>query len=346
MLHNWPVIAPYAILALSGGLIFCLGAFWRRLPEGLLWWIALAASAAAGLCALGGPQKGVYLGLLDAGLYGRGFVLLITLVTLLTLLLLRSYARARSFAGDELYGLVLLAALGMILTAAAVNWLALFLGLQLLSVCLYILTAIRRDSERSLEAGLKYFCLGAAAGAAMLFGTAMLYAAGGSLDIQAGLKAAMAHKHGALALLGLGLLLCGLAFKISLTPLHVWTPDVFQGAPAPITAFLAAGSKTAAAAVLIRLCAVIPRELWPYLDASLVDAGRPDHAGGQYQRPEGAAGQEAAGLFQRRPDGLSANGPYGGESSRSDRGPVLPYGLRPDGSGRVRSAGSALAPGY
>ena len=264
MLDNWPVIAPYAVLALAGGLIFCLGAFGRGLPKGLLWWVALAASAVAGLCALGGPQHGIYLGLLDAGLYGRGFVSLISLVTLLTLLFLRSYARVRGFAGDELYGLMLLAALGMILAAAAVNWLALFLGLQLLSICLYVLIAIRRDSELSLEAGLKYFCLGAAAGAAMIFGMALLYTAGGSLDMLSGLKSAITGGHGGLALLGLGLLLCGLAFKVSLTPLHVWTPDVFQGAPAPITAFLAAGSKTAVAAVLIRICAILPHELWTY----------------------------------------------------------------------------------
>ena len=264
MLHDWPVIAPYVILALAGGLLFCLGAFWRGVPRELLWWLALGAAAAAGLSSLGGPLRGAYLGFLDVGLYGRMLVALCALITLITLLMLRSYAGARNFGGDELYGLVLMAALGMMLTATALNWLLLFLGLQLLSICLYVLIAVRRGSDESMEAGLKYFCLGAAAGAAVIFGIAMIYAAGGSLSMRASLHTAMAQGHGSLALLGLGLLLCGLAFKISLTPLHVWTPDVFQGAPAPITAFLAAGSKSAAAAVLIRICADLPEGLLPY----------------------------------------------------------------------------------
>ncbi len=264
MLAHWPVIAPHAILALAGGLIFCLGAFWRGRPAGLLWWLALAAAAAAGLAALGGPAQGVYGGLLDVGCYGRLLTGLVALLSILTLLLLRAYAPARGLPGEVLYGLLLLAALGMVLTAGAVHWLVFFLGLELLSVCLYVLIAVRRDADASLEAGLKYFVLGAVAGALVIFGIAMLYAAGGSLRIGPGLAAAIGGGHGALALLGLGLVLTGLAFKLSLAPLHVWTPDVYQGAPAPITAFLAAGSKTAVAAVLIRLCADLQGALWAY----------------------------------------------------------------------------------
>jgi len=264
MQADWPILTPYAILALAGGLVFCLGGFWRDRPAGFLWWLALAAAVASGLAALNGPARGEYLGLLDAGLYGRLFVCLIALLTVLTLLLLRTYASARDLGGEVLYGLVLLAALGMMLAAAAVNWLVFFLGLQMLSVCLYVLISVRREADSSLEAGLKYFCLGATAGAVVVFGIAMLYAAGGELAIGPGLAKAMHSGHGGLALLGLGLVLVGLAFKISLAPLHVWTPDVFQGAPAPISGFLAAGSKTAAAALLIRLCAVLPADLWSH----------------------------------------------------------------------------------
>lgn len=268
MLTHWPVIAPHIILALAGGLIFCLGAFWRGRPVNLLWWLALAATAAAGLLALGGPvsgpEQGVYGGLLDVGSYGRFFTCLITCLSFLSLLLMRSYAADRGLTDEVLYGLVLLAALGMILVTGAIHWVIFFLGLELLSICLYVLIAVRREQDFSLEAGLKYFVLGAVASSLVVFGIAMLYAASGSLLIGPGLKAGISGGHGALTLLGLGLLLSGLAFKVSLAPLHVWTPDVYQGAPAPVTAFLAAGSKTAVMALLIRLCADLQGDLWTY----------------------------------------------------------------------------------
>lgn len=269
MLDAWPVIAPQAILALAGGLIFCLGAFWQGRPHGLLWWLALAAALAAGLGALGGPLAGTYQGLLDVGLYGRLFTGLIALVCLLALLMLRRYAAARAFAGEELYGLMLLAALGMVLAAGAVHWLSFFLGLELLSICLYILLAIRKDSDPSLEAGLKYFILGAVASSLVIFGIALIYAGSGSLLIAPSLAVHSGSGQGALTLLGLGLVLTGLAFKLSLAPLHVWTPDVYQGAPAPITAYLAAGSKAAVMAALIRICAALPDNLWTYWVAAL-----------------------------------------------------------------------------
>jgi NADH-quinone oxidoreductase subunit N len=264
MLEGWPVIAPHAILALCGGLIFCLGAFWQRRPCGLLWWLALAATLAAGLAALGGPVSATYQGMLDVGLYGRLFTGLISLVCLLALLFLRRYAALRGFAGEELYGLMLLAGLGMALTAGAAHWLIFFLGLELFSICLYILLAMRKQSGESTEAGLKYFILGAVASALVVFGIALIYAAGGSMLIGPSLAAAGGTGHGALTLLGLGLVLTGLAFKLSLAPLHVWTPDVYQGTPAPITAFLAAGSKAAVMAALVRLCAFMPGNLWTY----------------------------------------------------------------------------------
>ncbi|MCB2190628.1 MAG: NADH-quinone oxidoreductase subunit N [Deltaproteobacteria bacterium] len=264
MFEGWPVIAPHAILALCGGLIFCLGAFWQGRPHGLLWWLALASALSAGHCALGGPHTGTYQNMLDVGVYGRVFIGLIALVCALALLLLRRYARERNFAGEELYGLMLLAALGMALTAGAVHWLIFFLGLELFSICLYILLAMRKQAGESLEAGLKYFILGAVASSLVIFGIALIYAGSGEMLIASSLTAATTQGQGSLILLGLGLVLTGLAFKLSLAPLHVWTPDVYQGAPAPLTAFLAAGSKTAVMAVLVRLCAQLPEGLWTY----------------------------------------------------------------------------------
>ncbi len=248
-------LLPHLLLAGGALLIFLWGALTAghhssRLPFA----VALAATAGAGAAAFfSGAGSGSFEGMLDTGGYGRYFTLLIAAITLLTLLFTWQYARRRRLAGDELYGLILMAALGMALTAGSTHWLVLFLGLELLSLSFYVLIALRREDARSAEAGLKYFVMGAVSGAFLAFGIAMIYAATGTLDIAASLVSSPGTGDGAGVLLGLGLVLVGIGFKLSLVPVHLWTPDVYQGAPAPVTAFLAAGSKTALFAALLRV---------------------------------------------------------------------------------------------
>jgi NADH-quinone oxidoreductase subunit N len=183
-------------------------------------------------------------------------------VTLLTLLFLHRYAQVRNFAGDELFALIIYAALGMVLIVAAEHWLIFFLGLELLSLSLYVLIAIRRQETIALEAGVKYFIMGAVASAFLTFGIALLYAATGTLEIKASLSGVSPAEPIPLYFLALSLIFVGIGFKISLVPFHLWTPDVYEGAPAPVTAFLSTGSKVALFAALVRFALSLSAPAW------------------------------------------------------------------------------------
>ncbi|AYC33126.1 NADH-quinone oxidoreductase subunit NuoN [Pseudomonas cavernae] len=160
---------------------------------------------------------------------------------------------------EELYLLILLAAAGGIVLVSAQNLAGLFVGLELLSVPTYGMIAYAFFNKRSLEAGIKYMVLSAAGSAFLLFGMALLYADAGTLSFSGiGAKLAATGMQSALAQLGIGLMLVGLAFKLSLAPFHLWTPDVYEGAPAPVAAFLATASKVAVFAVLLRLFQISP----------------------------------------------------------------------------------------
>jgi len=258
---DWPALLPYLILAGGGTLIFLAGAFWPRRPRDLLFVLALLTVLGAGAAAvLMAPRAATFLGLVDLGGYARFFNCLFAAISVLTLLFVRRYGQARGFAGDEFYGLIPLAVLGMMLTAAALSWLVFFLGLELLSLCLYVLIAADKGDAGASEAGLKYFVMGAVASAFLVFGLALLYAATGTLNIAASLAGAGADLP--LLLLALSLVLVGVGFKLSVVPFHLWTPDVYQGAPTPVTAFLAAGSKAALAAALLRFALLTGDTLW------------------------------------------------------------------------------------
>ncbi len=261
---DWPGLIPVVILAGGGSLIFCAGAFWRRLPGGVLFALALISAVAAGAAALWiTPANPTSEGMLDLSGYARFFTCLFAAITGLTILFLRQYARVRGFAGDELYGLLLFAALGMVLVAGALNWVIFFLGLELLSLALYVLVAVRKGEAASNEAGLKYFIMSAVASAFLTFGIALLYAVSGSMQVAGSLAAALTYPdYLPVILLSLALILVGIGFKTSLVPFHLWTPDVYQGAPAPVTAFLSTGSKVALFAALLRFAMLSPEPVW------------------------------------------------------------------------------------
>ena len=160
---------------------------------------------------------------------------------------------------EELYLLILMSALGGLVLVCAQHLAGLFIGLELLSVPVYGLVAYAFFNKRSLEAGIKYMVLSAAGSAFLLFGMALLYADAGSLSFS-GIGAALASSGmpSSLAQLGLAMMLVGLGFKLSLVPFHLWTPDVYEGAPAPVAAFLATASKVAVFAVVVRLFQISP----------------------------------------------------------------------------------------
>ncbi|HZV72745.1 MAG TPA: NADH-quinone oxidoreductase subunit N [Conexibacter sp.] len=171
------------------------------------------------------------------------------------LLAWRSHAAQEASPG-EFFSLLLFSILGMAVLVAATNLVTLFLGFELLSIPLYVLCATELRRERSLESGLKYLIVGSVGSATLVYGLALIYGATGSTDY-AGIDTAITSGNGiggdVLLLSGVGLTLVGLAFKASVAPFHQWTPDVYEGAPTPVTAFMAVATKAAALGVLLRL---------------------------------------------------------------------------------------------
>lgn len=267
MKTDWLALLPYMILAAGGTLVFCLGALGGKRPGvgRILYLLALLAAAAAGAVVLATPPGTLVLGgMLDAGPFARFFIFLLCAVTAGVLLFGYRYSQVRGFAGDEYYGVLLFAALGMCLLSAAAHWLIFFLGLELFSLALYLLIAAPKREAAANEAAVKYFIMGAVASAVLTFGLALLYAVTGSLEIRASLAGVQQAADLAGVLLALGLILVGVGFKLSFVPFHLWTPDVYQGAPAPVTAFLSAGSKVALFAALSRFCLYLSPGAWAY----------------------------------------------------------------------------------
>lgn len=264
---DWVSILPQLIFAGGGFLIFCVGAFWRRRPADLLFWIALVAAIAAGAAAVFAlpASSADFLKMLEVGGVGRFLNFLLALITGISVLFSYQYGKVRDFSRDEYYGLLLFAALGMTLVAGALHWLTFFLGLEVLSISLYVLIAIRREDRLSAEAGIKYFIMGAVASSFLTFGIALVYAMTGRLNIAQSLAAGVPAANFSVVLMGFALILAGVGFKISMVPFHLWTPDVYQGAPAPVTAFLSTGSKVALFAALLRFAAYSGDETWRYL---------------------------------------------------------------------------------
>jgi NADH-quinone oxidoreductase subunit N len=199
------------------------------------------------------------------------FMALILVATLACVTLAHAYLGEKQGNGypgnrEELYLLMLLAAAGGLVLVSAQHLAGLFIGLELLSVPTYGLVAYAFFDKRSLEGGIKYMVLSAAGSAFLLFGMALLYADAGTLSF-AGIGAVLAPAAlpGPLVQLGMGMMLVGLAFKLSLVPFHLWTPDVYEGAPAPVAAFLATASKVAVFAVLLRLFQISPAAATPAL---------------------------------------------------------------------------------
>lgn len=190
------------------------------------------------------------------------YMALVLAASLACVTLIHAYlggASGKGYPGnrEELYLLVLLSAAGGLVLVSAQHLAGLFIGLELLSVPTYGMIAYAFFNKRSLEAGIKYMVLSAAGSAFLLFGMALLYAESGNLAF-ADIGASLARESSQLVQIGIGMMLIGLAFKLSLVPFHLWTPDVYEGAPAPVAAFLATASKVAVFAVLLRLYQISP----------------------------------------------------------------------------------------
>jgi NADH-quinone oxidoreductase subunit N len=186
--------------------------------------------------------------------YALFYIGLVVAATFVVAVLSYEYFKKREGDPEELYVLLLLAALGSAVLAASDHFVSFFLGLEVLSVALYALSAYPRERKLPVEAGIKYLVLAASSAAFLLFGMALVYAQVGSMDFTQ-LGAWMeggGNFHQTLILVGLALVITGFGFKLALVPFHLWTPDVYEGAPAPVTAFVATVSKGSVFALLMR----------------------------------------------------------------------------------------------
>ncbi len=185
--------------------------------------------------------------------FARIVKLLVLLGSALTIVMSQDYLEREKAAFFEYPVLIIFATVGMLAMVSAANFIALYLGFELQSLSLYVLAAFNRDSLRSSEAGLKYFVLGALSSGMMLYGISFIYGSTGSTSF-ALVAHAVAHPAGNIGVvLGLVFLMSGLAFKISAVPFHMWTPDVYEGAPTPITAFFSMAPKAAAMGLFLRV---------------------------------------------------------------------------------------------
>jgi NADH-quinone oxidoreductase subunit N len=253
---NITAVLPELFLACAGMILLMLGVF--RGNKGtrlvlsltvacfLLSFIVVAVSIGRSELALGG--------LFIADSFGDFMKLLVLAGSAITLVMALRYIEREEMARFEFPVLVLFATLGMLLMISANDMMALYLGLELQSLSLYVVAAFRRDHLRSSEAGLKYFVLGALSSGMLLYGMSMVYGFAGTTSF-AGLEAQFtAGGDVSIGLIvGIVFLAAGLAFKISAVPFHMWTPDVYEGAPTPVTAFFATAPKVAAMALIVRV---------------------------------------------------------------------------------------------
>jgi NADH-quinone oxidoreductase subunit N len=200
------------------------------------------------------PGEGFY-GLIESDVFSFFFRLLVGLVAVLVVLAADSYLERENLPFAEFYALLLFATAGMGVLASARELLTAFIGLELSSISSYILAGFRRDSTKSSEASLKYFLLGSFATAFFLYGIALVYGATGTTNLG---RMDDADAVSNLLKLGLSLILIGIGFKVAAAPFQIWTPDVYEGAPTPVTALFSAGPKAAAFALLLRIFASVP----------------------------------------------------------------------------------------
>jgi NADH-quinone oxidoreductase subunit N len=200
------------------------------------------------------PGEGFY-GLIQSDVFSFFFRLLVGLVAVLVVLAADSYLERENLPFAEFYALLLFATAGMGVLASARELLTAFIGLELSSISSYILAGFRRDSTKSSEASLKYFLLGSFATAFFLYGIALVYGATGTTNLG---RMDDADPGSNLLKLGLSLILIGIGFKVAAAPFQIWTPDVYEGAPTPVTALFSAGPKAAAFALLLRIFASVP----------------------------------------------------------------------------------------
>jgi NADH-quinone oxidoreductase subunit N len=271
---NWKLIAPEVILCAAAVVVMLVDAFVRPTQRWITGSISLAglvagAAATIWLWSSGTASTDAFNGMIALDELRLGFTLIFLLVSFLTLLISTVWVQGEQLPAGEFHSLLLFATVGMMLMASGNDLVIVFLGLEILSIATYVMAGFRRTDIRSNESSLKYFILGSFSSAFLLYGIALIYGATsiaepgpagsfsrivpGTTNIAEIASRVNDAQYPALLFAGAAMLIVGFGFKIATAPFHIWTPDVYEGAPTPVTAFMAAGPKAAGFASFIRV---------------------------------------------------------------------------------------------
>src|SRR5262249_3629483 len=263
---SYHAILPETITAAAGVLMMILDALSARSDRRLSGGVALAALAASGaaVVSLWGRGGATYFsGMIINDEFRLSFAMIFLVVTFLTVLISLNWVKEEALPQGEYYALLMFATTGMLLMSAANDLVMIFLGLEITSISTYVLCGYRRRDTRSNEAAVKYFILGSFSTAFLLYGIALIYGASYSTGATPAattnlqlLRDRIASGHlfsWPLLFTGAAMMIVGFGFKVSTAPFHVWSPDVYEGAPTPVTAFLSTGSKAAAFSAFSRV---------------------------------------------------------------------------------------------
>lgn len=246
---------PEIIVVAGASILLILGLLVPKGRGDLLIWAAAAIVLAAALAtlALAGEVRPAYSGMFVADRFAVFFKIVFYLATLLTFLLSRKYAEIEGVAECEYYVLLLFALSGMMIMASATDLMTIYVGLELMALCTYVLTGFLRHERRSNEAALKYVILGGVATGIFLYGVSLVYGLTGTTQLGAIAAGATGAPPDPALLLAVVFIVAGLVFKIGAVPFHMWVPDAYEGAPTTVTAFMSVGPKAAGFAVVLRV---------------------------------------------------------------------------------------------
>jgi NADH-quinone oxidoreductase subunit N len=256
---NFGLVMPELIICAVGVVVMMLDAFARPSQRWITGSISLAGLVAAAVISVSmwmnwtGVSSSAFNGMIVLDELRLSFTLIFLFVSALTILISMVWVDNEKLPAGEFHALLLFATAGMMLMASGNDLVIIFLGLEILSIATYVLAGFRRTDLRSNESSLKYFILGSFSSAFLLYGIALVYGGTGSTNITqiaAGLNNA---RYPALVFAGAALMIVGFGFKVATAPFHIWTPDVYEGAPTPVTAFMAAGPKAAGFASFLRV---------------------------------------------------------------------------------------------
>jgi NADH-quinone oxidoreductase subunit N len=250
-------LLPYIVLGVGAVILLLLGAFWRGFGPRRLNLLGAAIALAAGIAAIYTQPSPAEIGnLLIYDSFGRFFTAAVSFIACVSLLFSSGYSTRRPIGDEEFPSLALFAAFGMSLLASSSNLIGVFLGLESMSLSLYVMLASNKSDPLSGESGLKYLIIGAISTAFFAYGLALIYTDTGTLSLAGSISSlSRGQAIGGVGLAGWAMLLVGLGFKTSLFPFHLWAPDVYQGAPAPTVGFLSTASKASVFAVFLKFTA-------------------------------------------------------------------------------------------